>query len=294
VGLPPSAVDIDEANANADPVTDTQPNVRPSTRATGSWTSDEDAKLTSAVKNTSKKKHGKEYKTDWVTISALVPGRTRKQCTKRWCAFLRYSIDGANRRMGTWTEDEDSKLKDAVETHGRKNWKTIAALVPGRTRDQCGGRWKDILDRSIGRDSGRLSNWTAVEDCKLRDALQTHGGKNWAAIAALIPGRSEVQCRKRWHKALNPSIALTAGRGGKWTADEDIKLKDAVQTHGGKNWAAFSALVTGRTRQQCGSRWHDTLNPSIALTAGRGGKWSEDEVITLKDAYKRTATRIGV
>jgi hypothetical protein len=35
---------------------------------------------------------------------------------------------------------------------------------------------------------------------------------------------------------------------GEWTAVEDGKLKDAVQTHGGKNWVAISALVAGRTR----------------------------------------------
>jgi hypothetical protein len=37
-------------------------------------------------------------------------------------------------RKGKWAADEDSKLKDAVQTHGGKNWKTIAALVLGRTK----------------------------------------------------------------------------------------------------------------------------------------------------------------
>jgi hypothetical protein len=38
VGPPPSAVDIAEANANAESVTETQPNTGASSRATGSWT----------------------------------------------------------------------------------------------------------------------------------------------------------------------------------------------------------------------------------------------------------------
>jgi hypothetical protein len=42
-------------------------------------------------------------------------------------------------------------------------------------------------------------------------------------------------------------IALTAGRTGKWAEDEYIGLKDAVQTHGDKDWAAITALVPGRT-----------------------------------------------
>jgi hypothetical protein len=39
---------------------------------------------------------------------------------------------------------------------------------------------------------------------------------------------------------------------GKWGEDEDLKLKDAVQMHGGKDWAAIAAaLASDRTRSQC-------------------------------------------
>jgi hypothetical protein len=34
----------------------------------------------------------------------------------------------------------------------------------------------------------------------------------------------------------------------KSTSDEHIKLKDAAQTHGGKNWATFAVLVPDRTK----------------------------------------------
>jgi hypothetical protein len=72
----PSAV-ADNNIINADPiVTDTQPNGG-ATRVTGSWTLEEDAKLTSAVKNNSKKRWGKDYKTNWDAVTALVPGRTQ-------------------------------------------------------------------------------------------------------------------------------------------------------------------------------------------------------------------------
>jgi hypothetical protein len=56
VVLPPPAADNDDVDTNADAVTDTQPNTGASTWATCRWTTDEDAKLTSAVANTSKKK----------------------------------------------------------------------------------------------------------------------------------------------------------------------------------------------------------------------------------------------
>jgi hypothetical protein len=34
----------------------------------------------------------------------------------------------------------------------------------------------------------------------------------------------------------------------------DIKLKNAVQTHGCKDWGAVAALVPGRTKKQCYNR----------------------------------------
>jgi hypothetical protein len=47
--------------------------------------------------------------------------------------------------------------------------------------------------------------WTEDEDSKLKIAVQTHGGKDWAAIAALVPSRTKIQCHDRWHNALDPS-----------------------------------------------------------------------------------------
>jgi hypothetical protein len=289
VGLSPHAAVNDDTNANSDPVTDTQPKAG----ATRRWTLEEDAKLTRAVANISKKKWGKEYKTDWPDISAMVPGRTRTQCLHRWYDALDPSIGRAGGRQGKWTEIEDSKLKDAVQTHGGKDWATIAALVPARSKKQCYQRWQDVFDPNIERASVRSGKWTAVEDIKLKDAVQNHGGKNWDAIAALVPGRTKLQCRVRWHGALVSNIDPMTARAGKWIADEDIKLKDAVQTHGGKDWAAIAALVPGRTKIQCCNRWHNDLDHSIDRANGRTDKSTSDEHIKLKDAVQTHGGKNG-
>jgi hypothetical protein len=91
--------------------------------------------------------------------------------------------------------------------------------------------------------------------------VQMHGGKHWAAIAAMVPGRTKIQCKKIWRDYLDPSIDRAIGRTGEWTEDEDLKLKAAVQMHGGKNWVAIAALVPGRTKSQCNHRWHRALVP---------------------------------
>jgi myb proto-oncogene protein len=59
------------------------------------------------------------------------------------------------------------------------------------------------------------------------------------------------------------------GRKGKWTSVEDSKLKDAVQTHGDKDWAAMSALVPSRTKHQCQQRWKMYMDPKRSTVRGK-------------------------
>jgi hypothetical protein len=193
VGLPPPTAATDDA----DSVTETQPN----TGATGRWTEEEVAKLISAVTVTckKKKKNGKKPRMDWGAIATLVPGRTEKQCRNRWKDTLYHSISLTAGRTGSWTEDEDLKLKYSVQIHGGKNWAAIAALVPSRTQKQCNRRWSHALDPRIALTAGRTCRFTDDEDLKLNNAVQTRGDKNWGEIAALVPGRTKVQCYNRWY-----------------------------------------------------------------------------------------------
>jgi hypothetical protein len=98
-----------------------------------------------------------------------------------------------------------------------------------------------------------------------------HNGKNWFAIATLVPGRTRKQCRNRWRAVFDPREDRTSARAGKWTLDEDAKLKDAVQMDGvRKDWAVIAALVPGRTERQCCSRWNKYLEPDRTGSTIRG------------------------
>jgi hypothetical protein len=223
------------------------PRVIRTTGRTGDWTPDEDTKLKDAVHI-----HGK----NWDAIAALVLGRTQKQCYNRWRHVLDPSINWANRCTSKWTPDEDDKLKDAVQMHVRKDWEAIARLMPGRTNTQCRDRWRKHLNPRSAQTPGRTGKWTPDEDNKMKDAVQIHNDNDWDAIAALVPGRTRDQCWNRWHDVLDIRMDRTPGRTGSWTHDEDTKLEDAVKLHNGKNWGAIAALVPGRTKKDCCSRWH--------------------------------------
>jgi hypothetical protein len=188
---------------------------------------------------------------------------------------------------GNWTLEEDAKLKSAIMSTRKKkcgkmyriDWVAIAALVPDRTRTQCRGRWHRAIN------TARTGEWTADEDIKLKDAVQAHNGNNWGAIAALVADRTTGQCRYRWQNVLNLSIDPTTACTGEWTADEDIKLKDAVKMHGGNNWGKIAALVPGRTTSQCRYRWYSALDPKIDWANRRKGFWAEVEDADLTSAF---------
>jgi hypothetical protein len=66
------------------------------------------------------------------------------------------------------------------------------------------------------RTVGATGNWTLVEDAKLVSAVtNTRKKRNCAAIAELVPGRTKMQCQKRWYSALDPSIDQITETTGK-------------------------------------------------------------------------------
>jgi hypothetical protein len=99
----------------------------------GKWTADEDKELIRAVEKFSV--------TRWKQIAALIPGRTKKQCWNRWQYALDPSVVRMTERTGKWSAEEDDRLVAAAEKYKGKNWDSIAALVPSRTKRQCMDRW---------------------------------------------------------------------------------------------------------------------------------------------------------
>ena len=56
--------------------------------------------------------------------------------------------------------------------------------------------------------------WSPQEDAQLTELVKQYGGKHWARIASLLPGRTGKQCRERWCNNLDPSL-----KKGAWSAE---------------------------------------------------------------------------
>jgi hypothetical protein len=160
-----------------------------------------------------------------------------------------------------WKAAEDAKLKEAVQKLGRK-WVAVTAMVPGRTNTQCHQRWVNTVNPAIGKNLGK---WSTVEDAKLTEAVQKLGKYCWVAVAAMVPGRTEIQCRQRWVNSLDPAMGKNLG---KWSTVEDAKLTEAVQKLGKDCWVAVAAMVPDRTNEQCRNKWVRTLDPDRASNTG--------------------------
>jgi len=102
---------------------------------------------------------------------------------------------GVRTRSRPWSNDEDEKLKTAVEENGPNNWGAVASYVGnGRTRSQCSQRWNRVINPKISK-----ANWTPEEEKKLLESVESYGVKAWTRVAAEFGNRSDVQCRFKYN-----------------------------------------------------------------------------------------------
>lgn len=110
------------------------------------------------------------------------PDATAAQCFRRYSRTLDPTL-----KRGTWSTEEDDRLRAAVAAYG-KNWVEVATAIPGRTNEQCRDRWMDGLGSALNKKG----QWSEEEDQSLLEAVKDLGNK-WKLISARLGnGRSDA------------------------------------------------------------------------------------------------------
>ena len=130
---------------------------------------------------------------NWKEIASKFYNKNPLQC------FSRYKRIKPGIKKGTWKKDEDIKILQLVQKHG-KAWSKISREIKTRNGKQIRDRYLNVLDPNINKNK-----FTYTEDCRIINLYKKHGAK-WAIIAKAFPYRTADMIKNRFHSSIKKHI----------------------------------------------------------------------------------------
>ncbi|GAB4818505.1 hypothetical protein N2152v2_005551 [Parachlorella kessleri] len=234
----------------------------------------------------------------WATVvarSGLQPQRNAAEAQLQWRNAARPGL-----RMGSFSEEEDRLLLEAVERLGDREWDAVSEALGGcRPPLSCLARYRQLARERTAEDrEGDLSEGAyerlgrLVEEHKGSWKLigPAFGRPGWSGkqlmhvwrrrkqrLAGAAAAQAQVQAQGQGEGDLGPTPAVVVPRTGKWSAAEDEMLIRAMAVHQ-RQWSKVALLVPGRSDVQCRERFMNVLNPEVR----NGEAWTGEEDGTLE------------
>ncbi|KAE8336828.1 hypothetical protein BDV24DRAFT_154853 [Aspergillus arachidicola] len=155
----------------------------PSRRSPIRWTAQEDGILFKTIRACtirgedqslpSDNKRARKDTIAWKLVAQSLPGRTNRDCRKRWFKITRRWL------QGPWAPDEETRLREAVAIYGPE-WNEVSFSVKTRNPDlsadtnngpkECSEHWEKTLYPLAASQSGE-----PADDMKLPEVV-AHSG----------------------------------------------------------------------------------------------------------------------
>ncbi|GBG24495.1 Transcription factor MYB3R-2 [Hondaea fermentalgiana] len=191
-----------------------------------------------------------------------------------------------------WQQQQKQEQERAEQVNmNKRSFHALSGTQPmaKRSRADVNPIKGDFIERASSGSSGKSEAaqivyrklWSEHDDELLFSLVRKHGKGNWKKLAEFIPGKTATQCSQRWRKALDPDIIK-----GKWSSEEDKKLRDAVAAYGPK-WRKIASVIPGRTGKQCRDRYTSRLRPEIRKI----GNWTAEEDSIILKAHNELGNR---